>query len=434
MACPTSARSRSYTADPTHAFKVTAHWAGSSWLSAWMGPFADHYQECMYHNFSKLHPRRKAAERRNMMPDVHDAMTTSSVETVYTCTEIGPGKPQVQGSAANGGAIAQGARTPRTSRSPSCLRVKGSPARTLRGKAGKSGATAGRLATVQHAAGYGSPAPSTPTKNKAAAMSKKGAGKQATAFEQRPSGAPVSAQTWVPPAPMHAVCDSLRPSTPRRSRITDADLVMDAKLLVGSAASAPTATPSKVPLLPIGMSPAGVAPGNSMFALSPRVLEQNLTDQVGDGLQMAAAVSTAQTWQSNDLLAGQNQEEATLFRKRALDAACQGQQLSDTNLAGGSWDLGDLGDVAGDWAPTRGVQTQFWFRFLSACCLRCLLSQTTQISVFLLHRTLSSMVSTPLPHAGSMKICFDQVQESQKAQQEMECAAMQLLSLKCGHN
>ena len=92
MAYPTSVRGQSYPADPSHSFRVASHWdpGFSSWLSVWMGPFADHYQECMYHHFSKVHPRMKAAERRGMMPDVHEVSASAPTGTlsVLTCTDI----------------------------------------------------------------------------------------------------------------------------------------------------------------------------------------------------------------------------------------------------------------------------------------------------------------------------------------------------------
>ena len=316
----------------------------------------------------------KAAERRGMMPDVHEVSASAPTGTlsVLTCTDIGPGTPRVQGTVMTAGAAASGAHTPRSS---PCLRVQESPARTPR-KSGKAGAIAGRLAAVQRAGGRNSAAASTPRRRKAGAKSQKQAAAKAAAIVRGPAGAPASALTWVPPGQMHVACDSLRPGTPRRSKITDADVVMDAKLLVGSAASegvSRATTAFKVPLLPVGASLA--AAGSSMVELSPRVLEQKLQSE--DAVQVPGALSGVQTWQSNDLLAGYSQEDAKLFRKRVLDAACKGEQISDP--AGGSWDLGDLGDVAGDWAPTIGVYPAVVLRF----CVRMQLIQcNTSFSVF----------------------------------------------------
>ena len=317
-----------------------------------MGPFADHFQQCMYYHFSKMHPRKRAAEKRSMLPDVHEAVAASAVTaSLYTCTDIGPGTPRVQGTVTTAGAAASGARTPRRS---ACLRVQDSPARTPRRRAGKAGPTAGRLAATKRAGGRTNSAPSTPRKRTAGVKAQNKAAQQPVAVELGLSGVPASTLTRVPAGQTHAACDTLCPGTPRRSKLTDAEIEMHAKLLVGSAASGraprPT-TASEVPLLPIG----GATARNSMVDLSPRVLEHSL--QAEDGVQASGAVSAAQTWQSNDLLAGCSQEDAMLFRKRALDAACKGEQISPP--AGGSWDLGDLGDVAGDWAPTIGTQLAF---------------------------------------------------------------------------
>jgi hypothetical protein len=294
------------------------------------------------------------------MPDVHEVHTVttpSHAETLYTVTEIGPNTPRVrtprvQG-ASKGGATASGGRTPRSNRS--CLRVQESPAKTPRGKSGKAWvARASRLAAVQHAAGISSPAPETPRGRKpAAALAKKGCAKHVS-FQQTPS-VPSSALPQLPPSQPQVVCDSLRPpGTPRHSKLTDADVAIDAKLLVGNAV-----TSQKVPLLPIGRSSVAAAENsNSLVALSPRVLEQTLQDH-DDVAQMQPAISAAtfQSCQSNDLLAVYSKEDAKMFRKRALDAARKGEQMIDP--AGGSWDVGDLGDVAGDWAPSIGTQDHY---------------------------------------------------------------------------
>lgn len=351
MAYPASGmQGSSYQADPSHSFRTMPHWdpAASMWLSAWMGPFADQYQECMKYHFCKLYPVG-ATDGHMRVPDVHERVTAASAAVApLSGTALGPDTPRAQGTASYGELIANRVRTPRGSVSRRVRQSASQTLRTPRSKLAKPTA-AGRLGAVQRAAGKASSAPFTPRKGKRGpAESCKGAETQRDMLD-RIASVPTSAQTLAPPAHVQPACESLHLDTPRRSGMTGTDVVTG----VEKAASVLTSNSGKVPRLPIGRQNAPPAE-NSLVALSPRVLDTSLQAQpVEEQLPATVSAATCQTCPSNDLLVVYNKRDATQLRKRMLDAACKGEIVCASS--GGSWDLGDLGDVAGDWAPTMGM-------------------------------------------------------------------------------